>query len=828
MSLELNQFLPTFVEESLELLIEGEKILLALEGQTTNSDSIHPLFRIMHTLKGTSSIFNFIGINQLAHTIESFLDSIRKGKHELTQSDIDLLLQAVDVLRTIVTNIKNNAPYDDAEALKLNTVFSARVEVKPTPSEKLIENTNPEIKKDEVIVNGWNIEFRPPVDLFQKKGECARIFNVLQELGPYDITIHTDQLPEFKILNPELCYLSWTIQLHVNIAKNEIIELFSWVTDSENIIVTPLEKPFDNVIKKEKMKETKPSEIDTSTNTTVRVKTAKIDNLIDMMGEFMIAQSMINQVVKEVDSSQSSQLIESLAALEENARELQNSIMNIRMLPIEFVFNRFPRMIHDLAKKLGKEIELKVTGEKTELDKNMMEKLIEPLLHLIRNAIDHGIESPDLRASQMKSRAGTIELNANQEGGNIVIRVKDDGRGLNKNTILSKAIELGLIDEKTELTDETIYQLIFLPGLSTASSVSDISGRGVGLDIVAKTIRALSGEITIQSQDGKGTSFIIKLPLTLAIMDCQIVKIEQQLYAIPLMVITEIIRIDLAQLNKINNHHLVYFYRENYIAVILLQELFNLSKTYSKLNNKFLIVTKSNDKLSGLVIDELLSQQQIVIKNLEQNYTKVAGISGVTLLGNGEIALILDVNYLCSSSLQVNVKDPTQKTMEIETQEINSEEYNAQEPFLLLVFLLGKKSYGIHISNVKEIISLKKITNLPNSPLYIKGIINVRGTIVPIIDLHDRFNLTPSSYGPESVIILLKVGHKKERTIGIIVEKVLDTVSLTYNDINPLPENQQFALREHIRGLVTVNNQMVTVLNTSQLIERSKEQEMTS
>jgi len=395
-------------------------------------------------------------------------------------------------------------------------------------------------------------------------------------------------------------------------------------------------------------------------NTSIRVSIDKIDGLINMVGELVITQSMLGQLGQEFDMERVQRLQEGLGQLEQNTRELQESVMKIRMLPISFAFSRFPRLVRDLSKQLDKEVDLVMIGENTELDKTVMEKIGDPLVHLVRNSLDHGLENAEERTANGKSSNGTITLNAYHHGGNIVIEVKDDGAGLNKERIRNKAIEKGLVSEDETLSDAQVYDLIFQAGFSTADVVSDVSGRGVGMDVVRRNIAELNGSIEVTSKTGEGSTFSIRLPLTLAILDGQLVKVGEEVYIFPLVSIVESIQLEKSMLNNITGNQFVMQLRDDYIPILCLQDVFNTGAEKKDLEGAMLVVVEGDNEKVGIVVDELLGQQQVVIKSLEQNYQKVDSISGATILGDGTVALIVDVSGLNNKPLEKNSDDQTQ------------------------------------------------------------------------------------------------------------------------------------------------------------------------
>jgi len=374
----------------------------------------------------------------------------------------------------------------------------------------------------------------------------------------------------------------------------------------------------------------------------IRVNIDKVDDLINIVGELVITQSMLDQIGEEFDSSRLDQLRDGLSQLERSTRELQESVMRIRMLPINVSFSRFPRLVHDLSSKLGKKVTLKLSGEQTELDKTVLEKMSDPMVHLVRNALDHGIEMPEERRIAGKNEYGTVQLHAFHQGSNIIIQISDDGKGFDLAKIRQKATEKRLLSKEDNPSEEQLYEMIFQPGFSTATEVSDLSGRGVGMDVVRRNIRALGGSIDVKSMRGEGTTFSIRLPLTLAILDGQLVRVGQEIYILSLLSIIESLRVDLRLVNTLVNKAEVYRLRDEYIPILRLYELFDTPPSTTQLDQGLLVIVEGDGKKIGIFVDELLSQQQIVIKSLESNFKQVQGISGATILGDGSVALILD------------------------------------------------------------------------------------------------------------------------------------------------------------------------------------------
>ncbi len=562
--------------------------------------------------------------------------------------------------------------------------------------------------------SGWTIDFFPRPDILKNGNEPYRLFAELRALGVLSVVCNLNKIPDFNNLNPEENYLGWRLELKTDAPRDRIREVFSWIEGDCEINIEPLveddvqatpqgegaqapvegaaevgmtqaEPPVREVpeagaeqsgkgaeaapaekvaaeVEKEKpeakreapAKKAAPAKAKKKPSGeagSIRVSIDKIDTLINLVGELIITQSMLSQFTEEFNMSQIESLRDGLGQLTRNSRELQETAMQIRMLPISSSFNRFPRLVRDMSSKLGKKVELQISGESTELDKTVLEKIADPLVHLVRNSLDHGLEMPDKRVSLGKPETGTIGLSAFHEGGNIVIEVTDDGAGINKKRVVEKAIENGVIGSDDKLTDEEINNLIFEPGFSTADVVSDISGRGVGMDVVRRNINELGGQIYIISEEGKGSTISIRLPLTLAIIDGQLVKVGTETYVIPMLSIDESLQVNPRLIKRYKGKVDLYKLRDEYIPVLRLHKIFGLQTEVKNFEDGLLVVVEAERKRVGLFVDELQGQQQVVIKSLEKNYRKVDALSGATILGDGTVALIMDVASLIRQHL---------------------------------------------------------------------------------------------------------------------------------------------------------------------------------
>ena len=654
MSIDLSQFHQVFFEESFEGLQTMESSLLDLDCDNLDSEQINAIFRAAHSIKGSSSTFGFTALAEFTHVLETLLDQVRQGSRSLTQEIVDLLLQSVDCLRGMLTDLQSGNAVDTVQAEALIVAFNRILN-----QDGVIENVLSTEPVDTASTAGetqrWLIHFVPDVNILRTGNEPLRMFRELAELGVLETRVLLDRVPSLAQLDPEECFLGWEMSLSTCAAKSAIEEIFEWVADESDIRIEQVaDEPSAEPVAMEEIKVDAPGSekaapakerepAKTGESTSIRVSIEKIDSLVNLVGELVITQSMLGQLGTEFDMSKLVKLQEGLAQLEHNTRELQENVMRIRMLPISFTFSRFPRMVRDLSRQLGKKIELKLSGEQTELDKTVLEKIGDPLVHLVRNALDHGLEPPHERRASGKPETGTISLHAYHQSGNIMIEISDDGRGLNREKIRAKAVANKLIGANDTLSDEQIQDLIFQPGFSTADKVSDVSGRGVGMDVVRRNILELNGGIDVRSVEGEGSTFTIRLPLTLAILDGQLIQVGDQVFIVPLVSIVESLQPKLSQINQVAGGCDVFRLRNEYIPIIQLAEIFGVKPRCGSLENSLLVVVEAGASKVAIVVDDLLGQQQVVIKSMEANYKKVEGISGATILGDGTVSLILDI-----------------------------------------------------------------------------------------------------------------------------------------------------------------------------------------
>lgn len=665
MPIDMAQFHQVFFDESFEGLDIMESGLLNMDPGSADPEQINAIFRAAHSIKGGSGTFGFTDIADFTHVMETLLDEMRDGRRDVSADAVNVLLRSVDVLREMLTATSGGGRLE-----------AARVKVQKDELDRLLNEdaatgdnaaeaaAAPALA--EVESTGWHIVFRPHAHMMRTGNDPLRILRELNTLGD-ELKVDADisALPNLDELEPEDCYLSWDLHIIGDTLRERIDDIFDWVEDDCDLAIMPIlpeqaaapapaapsipaaEAPEVKAVpapEERRIGDRREKAAASSGSGSIRVDISKIDALINMVGELVITQSMLSMLGEDFDMSRVERLQEGLGQLERHTREMQESVMQIRMLPISFTFSRFPRLVHDLSTKMGKKIELKMSGETTEVDKTVIEKIGDPLVHLVRNSLDHGIEQPEDRIAAGKPETGTVELNASHRGGNIIIEIKDDGKGLDRDALLNKAIERGMVPADANLSDQQIYELIFNAGFSTAKEVSDVSGRGVGMDVVRRNINELGGNIEIESERGKGSSFTIRLPLTLAILDGQTITVGNETYIVPLVSIIESIQIKEEMINLLAGKGETFKLREEYLPIVRLHQVLDVENVKAtNISEGLLVVVEGEGRRCGLFVDDLLGQQQVVIKSLEANYRKVEGISGATILGDGSVALILDI-----------------------------------------------------------------------------------------------------------------------------------------------------------------------------------------
>ncbi len=648
MSVDLSRFHATFFAESLEGLNHVEQRLLDIERGGHDKGGMDAIFRDIHSLKGSAGSLGFGVIAELAHEMESVLDRMRQGLMSADAESTNVLLRGVDCLRNWLQAAEAKEPIAAAAGAELVRELQLLLQRSGTDAAGAVAAGEARTAGKQKFI----IVFRPARDFFHSGNDPARFIDELAQLGEIQSTADLSALPGMDAFDPTACYLAWRIALETEASANDIREVFDWVSNScalEIELAREAETRVDNLPAEGNTPGTGQAAARRDAGlVTMHVRTDKIDDLVNLVGELVITHTMLKQSVQHLDAIKDARAVSVFAQLERNVQDIQERVLAIRMMPVSHVFGRFPRLVRDLGLQLGKAIELKLSGEQAELDKSVIEQLIDPLTHLVRNALDHGIELPAERLAAGKSAKGTLLLHAEHRGGRFVITVSDDGRGIDAGKVRQRAIETGLLDgagAETELDEAATHALLLTPGFSTAREVSNLSGRGVGLDVVSQNVRKLGGSLEIASRLGKGTAFTINLPLTLAIVDGMIVGVSGERYIIPITFIRECLQVSAVQLQSVVGQGQVLHLRGDYIPVLKLSDLCSL-KGASQSAQPVLVVLEAESRSIALQVDDLLGQDQVVIKSLEANYRKVEFMAGASILGDGRVALILDVTEI--------------------------------------------------------------------------------------------------------------------------------------------------------------------------------------
>jgi two-component system chemotaxis sensor kinase CheA len=694
---DLSQFYDMFFDEADELLAEMEQTLLQLNVEQPDIDQLNAIFRAAHSIKGGAGTFGCFGeLANTTHLLENLLDALRMGDMPLRKDMIDLFLETKDVLSDQVSAYRNGDRPDEQAYERICRQLQQLAIQEKGGQVTGLPDSDPgraglgsahEVKTDSAV----SVPNAAPASSSVEEGLAA---------GPLHITLSRLNDKDAASLEAEMALMGAilhrdrqgdTLQLWLETteAAADIQAVCCFVIDADQVQVDHAPIPLgaashaggaaertgvtqaDGVSVENKISQVtepvdQPATADTNTSndtkespmaeptarretaraaskeSTLRVGVEKVDQIINLVGELVITQAMLVQTASSLDPVVHDRLLNGIEHLERNARDLQEAVMSIRMMPMDYVFSRFPRVVRESAAKLGKQIRLTTKGQATELDKSLIERIIDPLTHLVRNSIDHGIEAPDVRVASGKSAEGNLILSAQHLGGQIVIEVADDGGGLSRERILKKAIERGLpVSENTP--DEEVWQLIFAPGFSTAEKVTEISGRGVGMDVVRRNIQDMGGHIQLSSRPGQGTTTRIFLPLTLAILDGMSVQVGQEIFVLPLSHVTESLQPSAEQIHHISQTEQVLHVRGEYLPLVALHDIFNVQGAQTDINQSIAVILQAEESRFALLVDHLVGQQQVVVKNLEANYRKIPGISAATILGDGSVALIVDV-----------------------------------------------------------------------------------------------------------------------------------------------------------------------------------------
>jgi len=656
-SMDISDFYQTFFDEADELLADMEQHLLGLDPQEPDSEQLNAIFRAAHSIKGGAGTFGFTVLQETTHILENILDGARRGEMQLSTDIINLFLETKDIMQEQLDAYKT-AQEPNAESFKYicEALRQLALEAKGLPVDAPASVAT--ASAEPASTSGLRVRLidlkEKEVDLMlEEMSNLGTLTNVQKGSTTLDVCI--DGVGKDDIV-AVLCFVIDEAQIRFP-AEDEAVDEPAAVAAVAAPVVeevhtaTVTELPVA-AVKRESKRAAAPAK--GSESTSIRVAVEKVDQLINLVGELVITQSMLAQRSGELDPVAHGDLLNSMGQLERNARDLQESVMSIRMMPMEYVFSRFPRLVRDLASKLGKEVELTLLGSSTELDKSLIERIIDPLTHLVRNSLDHGIETPEKRLVAGKVATGNLTLSAEHQGGNICIEVSDDGAGLNRERILAKALSSGLPVHEN-MSDEEVGMLIFAPGFSTAEQVTDVSGRGVGMDVVKRNIQEMGGHVEIASKQGKGTTIRILLPLTLAILDGMSVRVADEVFILPLNAVMESLQPRAEDLKPMAGGECVLEVRGEYLPLVELWNVFDVQDAKTEATQGIVVILQSAGKRYALLVDQLIGQHQVVVKNLESNYRKVPGISAATILGDGSVALIVDVSALQSLNREKRV-----------------------------------------------------------------------------------------------------------------------------------------------------------------------------
>ncbi|XLP07549.1 chemotaxis protein CheA [Alteromonas marina] len=637
MTIDVNQFHGVFFDESDEHLQDMEQLLMTLDVDNPDPEELNSIFRAAHSIKGGSGIFGFDALMNLTHVMENLLDKARNQEIQVTAAIVDIFLQTLDVLKDTLAAYKEQTelPQDQIEAS-----IKVLEETLALASGQTADDLQESIHQQDTSAVSDDIEGFGFFDDDEGEAQTATSDTKSEEIEGFGFFDDEDVPSQSKS------------QAEKNASEATVDEGFGFYAP-ENLPIKPdVEQAAQSVPKQPIVKPVKPKpKAAPKEAASIRVDTTKIDAMVNLVGELVITQSMLSNVGQEVEGQIGERLQLAIDELQRNTREIQESVMSMRMLPVNMTFNRFPRVVRDLSSKLGKKVDLVIQGGNTEIDKSLIEKLVDPLTHLVRNSIDHGVESPQKRLASGKSENGTVILSAEQKGSSIIIGIIDDGAGLNKERILEKAMQNGL-PVSPDMPDSEIWQLIFQAGFSTAAEVTDVSGRGVGMDVVRRNIESIGGRIEIESSQGEGSAFYIHLPLTLAIVDGMCVSVGDQIFVIPLLNVIESFQPTKSQVKTLGNDKVLWI-RDQYWPLVSLTQLMQVDNGVIEPTKGIVVLLESSKKRYGVLVDSLVGQQQVVIKSLEQHYKKVAGIAGATIMGDGKVAMILDADSVAANCINI-------------------------------------------------------------------------------------------------------------------------------------------------------------------------------
>lgn len=832
---DLSAYLGVFLDEVDEQLQILDTEILHLEKDPTNNETIQNIFRAAHTLKGSSASMGFEKMKELTHHLENIFERIRQNQLNVTPELINIMLESIDVIRQLKVAIIEETldEMDITSYLKqldelLEKKSSVEIQTNSNNEETYVLD---EIQKN-VLLRGLElghtileINIKLVKDSLMKSVRAFLIQNTINELGEIIATFPSVEVMENEeLFQGNMVFIVLTMQ-----TKEEMQDSINQISDIETVSIQEISKnsllqktSFQEKTEQKEPEKNKTIQQKSKISSTVRVDVERLEHLMNLVGELVIDQTRLidvrNRFAQKFLSSETEfEVLDDVTNhINRVIAELQEGMMKTRMLPIEQLFNRFPRMVRDTAIKANKEIEFIMEGKETELDRTLIEEISDPIIHLLRNAIDHGIESPEDRVKLGKQAKGQVVLRASHEENHIVISITDDGRGIDVEKIKRASIEKGMIteEEARKMTDKDAMFLIFNSGVSTAEKITDISGRGVGMDIVKSHIERLNGIIDIKSEVGEGTTFTIKLPLTLAIIRSLLVKFGEKTFAIPLVNVLEIIRLNKSDIQFVKDQE-VGMVRGRVLPLFRMKERLGLSSENVNIESKkreFVVVVGIAEKRIGIIADKTLGNQEIVIKSLGSYIGSPPFISGATIMGDGSVALILDV----SSIVRENGTQIQEQSVETMKKEIEEERQ-------LVTFKIDAEEYGIEIERTKDIIAVPPITKIVDAPEDLLGLINLRGKMLPVIDLRQRFNLPSANKTKKSRIIVVENG---KNDFGFLVDEVTQVLKINQLSIEPSDDAQYYNSSHLLKGISKIKDRVVLILDFEKIFQSIQIEEL--
>ncbi|HHY74123.1 MAG TPA: chemotaxis protein CheA [Bacillus bacterium] len=853
---DITSYLNVFLDELDEQLQILDEKVLELEQDCNNLDIIQSIFRAAHTLKGSSAAMGFEKMKELTHKVENIFDLIRNNQLEVNTSIINVIFESIDFIKVLKGGIINGTlteieitpiveklenckdSYEETTASGSEgkqTISNSSSEGMQSANENPLKDVRLNDEQTDYIHKALNVgEFVFAVQVRlapEAMLKSVRAFLVQNNLK--DVCEIFASFPEQTVIEDDENFDGLLVYfVRTNASEEEIYTIVNSIADIASIqLLSITEGNFEQFTKREnviafqseKIQEQKSNENGANGKTeqqklkvqqTIRVDVNRLEHLLNLVGELVIDQTRLADLRSRLEDRYTNDSdIELFTEVGNHIgqviSELQEGMMKTRMLPIEQLFNRFPRMVRDLCQKANKEIDFVIEGKETELDRNLIEEIGDPIIHLLRNSLDHGIEAPEEREMLGKPRKGKVILKAAHEENHIVITITDDGRGIDPQKIKDSALKKGYVttEEVDRMTDKDLMFLIFTSGVSTAKSITDISGRGVGMDIVRNHIEKLNGMVDIDSKVGEGTTFTIKLPLTLAIIRSLLVELGGRQFALPLANVQEIVRLNTDEIKTIKNQE-VGIIRERVLPLVRMHKRLQTSEEYLKGRKRlFVVVVGLAEKRVGIVVDRTLGNQEIVIKPLGKYIGQPKYIAGAAIMGDGNIALILDVGSIVRE----------EGTKELSTQEINHKQLNNQEEVLqLATFKLGVEEYGVDIGRVKDIITVPTITKVMNAPYSVLGMINLRGKLIPVMDLRQRFEINKQDLDRKSRIMVVEFYNEM---IGLLVDQVTQVLKVPAKSIEAPPDNMSQVDAKFIKSICNLDERLIILLDLDLILD---------